>query len=255
MFQLTPKQTATLKPWFIPDQPGPLIGLHVINTGNGSCWVDRWPEPQAILVETAGNYALAGDPEALAPDDLKPWIKGFVEIPKRFLPLLEAAFPDLIPWERVILELKGSPTFSMPAEPLLRRLEAGDTAQLRNLSPESSWIGKTWGGPEGLAASGLAWGAFSGGRLVSVACTFFVGDRYEEIGVVTEPEFRGRGLSVACSGALCLDIQKRGHYSSWTTSTDNTASLRVAEKLGFSLHRHDYLYVIGHAPPPPANAE
>ena len=55
MFQLTPEQTATLKEWFIPDQPGPLVGLHVINTGNGTCHVDRWPNPRAILVNTAGN--------------------------------------------------------------------------------------------------------------------------------------------------------------------------------------------------------
>jgi predicted GNAT family acetyltransferase len=102
-----------------------------------------------------------------------------------------------------------------------------------------------------LATTGLAWGAFIKGRLASVACTFFLGDQYEEIGVVTEPEFRGRGLSVACSGALCLDIQRRGRYSSWTTSPDNTASLRVAQKLGFSLHHHDCLYVIGHDPPQP----
>jgi RimJ/RimL family protein N-acetyltransferase len=249
MFQITPEQTATLKEWFIPDQPGPLVGLHVINTGNGTCHVDRWPNPRAILVDTAGNYSLAGDPAALEPDDLKPWITGFVEAPKCFLPLLEATFPDVVTWDRIILELKGSPTFSMPSAPLLRRLEPGDSEHLQGLSSQSNWIGKTWGGPEGLAASGLAWGAFVEGRLASVACTFFVGDRYEEIGVVTEPEFRGRGLSVACSGALCLDIQGRGHYSSWTTSSDNMASLRVAEKLGFIKHRHDYLYVIGHAPP------
>jgi predicted GNAT family acetyltransferase len=79
-----------------------------------------------------------------------------------------------------------------------------------------------------------------------------MGERYEDLGVVTEPEFRGRGLSVACAGALCEDIQSRGHWPSWTTSPDNTASIRVAEKLGFSLQRRDILYAIGVPIPEPA---
>jgi predicted GNAT family acetyltransferase len=63
--------------------------------------------------------------------------------------------------------------------------------------------------------------------------------------VVTEPGDRGLGLSAACAGAVCQDILGRGRRPSWSTSPDNLASLRVAEKLGFSFQRHDYLYVIG----------
>ena len=96
-----------------------------------------------------------------------------------------------------------------------------------------------------MAASGYAWGAFSDGRLASVACTFFLGERYEDIGVVTEEEFRGMGLSVACAGALCGDIINRGHRPSWTTWADNQASIRVAEKLGFTLNRRTIHYLIG----------
>jgi RimJ/RimL family protein N-acetyltransferase len=228
-----------------------LIGLHVIQTGNGGCWVDRWPDPRAVLTETAGNYSLAGEPEALEPADLVGRVTGGVEAPKRFAPLLKAAFPELVIWDRVILELQGSPRFSLPATALVRRLEAGDAHYLWGLSPASAWISKTWGGPGGLAASGYAWGAFVGGQLVSVANIFFLGEQYEELGVVTEPGFRGLGLSVACAGALCEDILSRGRRPSWTTSPDNIASLRVAEKLGFSVNRHDYLYMIGVKPPEP----
>ncbi len=89
------------------------------------------------------------------------------------------------------------------------------------------------------------------GRLVSVAVTFFVGDRYEEIGVVTEPGFQGRGLSAACAGELARDIQARGRRASWTTAPENKASLRVAEKLGFTLDRYDQLCVVGIPTPEP----
>src|ERR671930_2534147 len=92
MIMLTPKQTASLRDWFVPDRPGPLVGLHVIQTGNGACFAERWPNPRAVAVESAGNYALAGDPDALQPRDLKQRIVGFVEAPERFMPLLTATF-------------------------------------------------------------------------------------------------------------------------------------------------------------------
>jgi RimJ/RimL family protein N-acetyltransferase len=255
MILLTPNQTATLRSWFVPDRPGPLVGLHIIHTGNGACFVDRWPNPRAVLVETAGNYSLTGDPTVLKPDDLKHRIFGFVEAPERFVPLLQATFSSLRMWDRVILDLQVRPRFAQPRGYLVRRLGPTDTYQLWGLSPKAGWIWKTWSSPSGLASSGYAWGTFVDGRLVSVACTFFVGERYEEIGVVTEPEFRGLGLSVACAGALCEEIQARGRRPSWSTSPDNTASLRVAEKLGFSVRRRDRLYVIGIPIPEPARRQ
>ena len=42
MILLTPQQTAALYDWFVPDRPGPLVGLHVIQTGQGVCYADRW---------------------------------------------------------------------------------------------------------------------------------------------------------------------------------------------------------------------
>jgi predicted GNAT family acetyltransferase len=89
------------------------------------------------------------------------------------------------------------------------------------------------------------------GQLAAVACTFFLGTTYEDIGVVTIPEYRRLGLSTACASALCHDIRARGHRPTWATSPDNTASLRIAEKLGFQLHRNDVSYVIGVEIPQP----
>jgi len=247
MTLLTPRQTATLRDWFVPDQPGPLVGLHVIQTGNGACFADRWPHPRAVLMDIAGNYALAGEPDALIPDHLRRQIAGFVDAPARFVPLLQATFSIVHVRKRVIFALETAPRFSFPQEHLIRRLALADTYHLWGLSPEVAWIGKSWGSPTGLATSGYAWGAFVQGHLVSVACTFFLGQQYEDIGVVTEPEYRGLGLSVACAGALCAEIQARGRRPSWSTAPENIASVRVAEKLGFAVQRRDCLYVVGSA--------
>jgi hypothetical protein len=60
MHRLSPEALATLQLWFQPEQPGQLVGPHVITTGKGAAWVGHWPEPRALLVESAGNYTLVG---------------------------------------------------------------------------------------------------------------------------------------------------------------------------------------------------
>jgi predicted GNAT family acetyltransferase len=102
-----------------------------------------------------------------------------------------------------------------------------------------------------MIASGRAWGAFVEGRLAALAGTFFAGRHYEDLGVVCEEGYRKRGLSTACTAALCRAILADGRYPSWTTSTDNRPSIRVAQKVGFQALRLDRLFVIGIPVPPP----
>jgi RimJ/RimL family protein N-acetyltransferase len=252
---LTRQQLATVRHWFLPERPGPLIAQHVLGTGYGTCLADRWPEPRALVVQAGGNYTLAGDPGALDPIGLGNQVAGFVEAPAPFVPLLRAAFGEVPEWQRMIFTVEGplSPVPEPRGGHLVRRLGAEDDSSLASLGDETGWIANTWGGPEGLAGSGMGWGAFAGRQLVAVACPFFVGEAYEDLGVATEPAFRGLGLSTACAGAVGQDVRRRGRIPSWTTSPDNTASLRVASKLGFSLQRRDRLHVVGIAIPQPAN--
>ena len=73
---------------------------------------------------------------------------------------------------------------------------------------------------------------------------FYVGARHADLGVVTDPGFRGRGLSTRCAAAVAADVRARGLVPTWTTSPDNTASLAVAARLGFVRHREDVLYAV-----------
>jgi hypothetical protein len=240
-----------LRPRFRPERPGPLVGMHAIQTGCEGIAVDRWPDPRAVLAWTGMNAELEGDPGALGPDDLPEEWEALVAAPPGFLSLLRRARPDLVTWDRVVFELRGRPSYAAPPAVDLRRLEKGDARHLQRLGGDVAWICGTLGGPAGLAKSGLAWGAFVDGALASVAASFFVGERYEDIGVVTEAAFRGRGLSPACASRLADDIVSRGRTPSWTTSPDNLPSLRVAEKLGFRKSRDDVLYVVGMPAPDP----
>jgi hypothetical protein len=245
MIEISRAQLDMLAMWFQPETPGPIVGPHFLRTGFGHAWVDQWPDVRTVIVETNYNYSIIGDPDALDPRDLAKLVAGFVAAPPAFLPLLEAAFPTLTKWPRIIGWLPDTPIQPPKVNAELRRLNADDADALDTLSAESIWVSQTWGGGKALAQSGYGWGAWVDGVLASVACVFFLGYEYEDIGVVTEPLYRGNGLSSACTYELCLDIIARGRKPTWATSTDNAGSWRVAEKVGFVQLRNDWLYVVG----------
>ena len=229
--------------FFEPERPGPLIQQHVLRTGVGVCRVDRWPAPRTVMAEVGGNVALRGVPRDIG------GLAGFVEAPPEWLPTLRAIDPGTAIWPRVIAVLPPTAETPPPVA-TVRRLGAGDAPALAVLSPSLAWIGATWGGAAGLAASGWAWAAFDGDRPVSVACPFLVGRRFEDLGVVTEPEARGRGLSTACAAAVVADVRSRSRTPTWTTSPDNRASLAVAARLGLVRERDDVLYAVHMRIPP-----
>jgi GNAT superfamily N-acetyltransferase len=229
--------------FFLPERPGPLVQQHIAATGVGRCRADRWPRPRTVVAELPnGNVAVRGSPLPV------PDLAGLLEAPPEWLPALREIDPATAVWPRMIAVLPDTAEPPGP-RPDVRRLTPADTPALERLAPSIAWIGVTWGGAAGLAASGTAWAAFADGAPVSVACTFFAGRRHEDIGVVTDPAYRGRDLSTACAGAVATDIRDRRRCPTWTTSPDNTASLAVAARLGFVHERDDVLYAV-HTPVP-----
>src|SRR5262245_27916926 len=253
MEHLDPARWPALREHFLPDRPGSLIGLHAIQTGFGECWVDRWPGARVGIVFTGGNLTCWGDADALVPSDLggivhgllRDWDRVFIDMRPGFETAIGWAWPGLLVWPRVILVHQRLPDTPEPSGAQMRRLSDADAEAVSHLDSSITWISDTHGGPGRLATSEMAWGAFVDGRLASVAVPYFVGDRHEDIGVVTEAVFRGRGLSPACAARVIADIRARARIPSWSTSVQNGASRRVAQKLGFVKHRDDVLYIAG----------
>ncbi|MFF3976416.1 hypothetical protein [Streptomyces sp. NPDC001828] len=106
----------------------------------------------------------------------------------------------------------------------VRRLVATDSHAVASLGIDSAWIQASWGGTVGLAESGHAWGASRKDRLLAVACTYFLGSRYEDLALITAPDHRREQLALSCVVALCADVEARGHRASWTCSRHNRAS-------------------------------
>jgi RimJ/RimL family protein N-acetyltransferase len=241
---------SALRPWFQPERPGPLVFEHVLTSGRGRCLADRWPEPRAVLAETAENYTLRGDPGALTDADIDA-ITGLVEAPPEWLPRLRNSDPGLGVWQRVVAALPAdavaapsAPRKAHRAGTAVRKLTPADAAALAALPEDIAWIHESWGGVEPVLAAGVAHGAVVDGEIVSVAVAFFQGRAYEDIGVVTAKGYRRAGLSAACAAAVVADIRARGRVPSWTTSPDNTGSLAVAAQLGFVHDRDDVLYAV-----------
>jgi GNAT superfamily N-acetyltransferase len=246
VIELHPDQREDVRPLFLPDRPGPQTALHAIQTGLGQVWVDRQPETRVAVALAGQDLQIAGDPAALGAGDLRavgiPEMT--VDAPAAFVPALESAFPGVWRWPRVIAALDAGEVRD-PEGVEIRRLGWNDARAVGRLSDEIAWISGTWDGPEGLGGSGMAFGAFAGPGLVSVAVSFTLGERWDDIGVVTEEAWRRRGINAACVARVIDDITARGRIPSWSTSPDNAGSLGVAARFGARKHRDDVLYMVG----------
>lgn len=87
------------------------------------------------------------------------------------------------------------------------------------------------------------YGLFLGDQLVSYGGTQFETEKWAEIAwLKTEEEHRGKGYGLKVVSAIVEDLLKEGKIPIYRVSAENTASRRLAEKLGFQLHSR-FFYV------------
>ena len=85
------------------------------------------------------------------------------------------------------------------------------------------------------------------GTVGAIAFSSFRFDRTLEIGIETRPEHRGQGLALAVAIALIRRILAAGLEPIWSCRQENTASLVLAQRLGFVVTRQLPYYRL-HAP-------
>ena len=76
--------------------------------------------------------------------------------------------------------------------------------------------------------------ALDEGTIVAIAQVYAESEEYADIGVFTLEAWRNRGLATAAAAILIQGIQAAGKIPAWSTGEDNHASMKVAEKLGFT---------------------
>jgi len=80
----------------------------------------------------------------------------------------------------------------------------------------------------------IGFGCFSGTRLVSIATGFRL-TGFMDIGVLTHPDYRRRGLGKACVSALCRWCVDNDIIAQYRCRAKNTGSRSIAEGLNFDL--------------------
>ena len=90
-----------------------------------------------------------------------------------------------------------------------------------------------WSSAELFAATGQGFGAVESGQIVATAFSAFVLDGALEISIETRPDRRGQGYATAVCVALIDYCLAHGLEPVWSCRFENTASVQLAQKLGF----------------------
>ena len=85
-----------------------------------------------------------------------------------------------------------------------------------------------------MTTDGIAAGAIVDNNIVAIAHTYAENNLHADIGVSTIETWREKGFATAAAALVAQEIQARGKVPVWSCGEDNIASLRVAQKLGFT---------------------
>ena len=94
-------------------------------------------------------------------------------------------------------------------------------------------IARFWSGYDRFVAGGFGSCALVGDELGGVAVAIAVSAREANIGVVTAPVHRRRGLATLACAAFVRDCLDRGLTPTWDCDAANVASLATARRVGF----------------------
>ncbi len=82
------------------------------------------------------------------------------------------------------------------------------------------------------------------GQLASTAYSAFIHSNQLELGIETINGFQKKGLAAICCTALIDYCINKGFEPVWSCKLENTASFRLAEKLGFEVAASRPYYMV-----------
>ncbi|MCG3178408.1 MAG: hypothetical protein BIFFINMI_00735 [Phycisphaerae bacterium] len=228
-----------------PREPWALSAHFAAIRAEGDVWQIGPDRPPAAAVRLVDTIVLAGAPSL----PWSAWLKrnylepGYVVAPPSWSRLVESALP-VRPRRFVLYRWPAGLTPPPMDPPPARRLTAEDLGGLQRLG--EPWMWKHFGSAERLLRDSFAFGACDErGELVSVAAAFGWSHRFEDVAVATHPDHRRRGWATLCTRALVADTLGRGREPIWKSLSENRASRRVAEHVGFVFEREMTIYRVG----------
>jgi GNAT superfamily N-acetyltransferase len=107
--------------------------------------------------------------------------------------------------------------------------------ELINIEEVRGEIAWMWPSMEGFLANGFGYAAVAADRILCWCTAEYVSQERCGIGITTDPAFQGRGLATATASRFVAESLQRGMVPHWECVRDNLGSVRVAQKVGFTL--------------------
>jgi hypothetical protein len=90
-----------------------------------------------------------------------------------------------------------------------------------------------WSSAEDFWRYGIGVCVMNSGEVVSLCYSACVAGGMAEVDVITQDGYRGKGLALVAARQFILECAKRNIVPTWDCFTNNTASMKLAQKLGF----------------------
>lgn len=234
MRRLEPHEYDTLFS-FYGDTIDTLIPFHQLRHRRGHATLIGTPEaPRGVVIQANDEPTTFGDDaEAIWQilQHLTDWfcVEIAIDVGRKLLPLMQSRYASVRWYESPYYVLDGLPIKPHAPEIETRLLTPADIPLWQN-SPDFSSTGfKTH---DDVLREGFAAASFVDGRMVAIAQTYALSEKYADIGVFTAEAYRKRGLSTYAAALVMEQVAARGQIPAWSTGADNLASQRVALKLG-----------------------
>jgi hypothetical protein len=153
----------------------------------------------------------------------------------RRAPVNSASMADVLASEQQVEQIYIGLAFRFPEQ----LGQSPDVVRIRRsnshlLEPEFAWLA-----PQ-VDSGGVCLAIIAGGVAVSACWSSRSGGRVCEAGVETLSEHRGRGYATAVVRGWASEVRRLGRTPLYSTSWENTASLRIAERLGLVTYATDF---------------
>ncbi len=221
---------------FIGERADAVLSLAALRSGHGRVWFEGDAlNPAAVLVESA---LVPGEPqgfgqcgallELLSVADA--WT--CVEVPPTLADDISGEFDQRWGLARSVADVVHELTTpaQLLAHPLVRRVSAAEAETLDVASPDVL--------PDralvvAAATVGRVFAAVVGEQIVGHGSSMAASSSFADVGVHVAEPFRGQGIAAAAASLACRAVQEAGLTPVWGAGSDNVASIRVAEKIGF----------------------
>lgn len=232
------------------------VVLNAVLTGNtrGVVYVENQTNPRSALVYAVGlSYYLVGDPNNQL--FLKQLTPSFMNHLKEeslhlcggtwfcstfFQPHWEDTLVEknrgreLFQGEKIYFELTrdNDHLLKIPSNYRLEKLTTSILFHYKDLKDE---IQEYWGSIDSFLISGFGYAISEGSQVYSVCYSCSVWQNEHELSVVTYDEKkRKQNLATIVTRAHLRECLIKGVQPRWTTDNDNIASIRLAQKIGFT---------------------